>query len=297
MREGMCLDRALTSDIPFQVKNESSIVSNSYQIRVHTAECPREGEGVFHSPFCLVETALNRAQPIQGTFMRNRSGAAYPVGRIIFVPPGEPVSCQFTRGARRTLTCLFDISGLSVFDRVTWDWSQVDPAQAFDVRNSYVQMALQRLAQEAEAPGLSADIQVDCTLMFLVAELHRHFNGRGKSCVDDSSNLSRVQLATIRELVEDGMGTLPSLRILADALNLSPQALSVRFRNSAGKTLRNYLSEAKLERAKRLLMDDSLILKQVAHLSGFGCAATFAAAFRKDAGITPSEYRARIRLH
>ena len=49
-------------------------------------------------------------------------------------------------------------------------------------------------------------------------------------------------------------------------------------------------------KAKTLLMDERLLVKEVAYLSGFQNAAAFTAAFRKATGQTPQEFRDHSRV-
>lgn len=297
MQDDLLLDRTLESSIPFDIRMEAGVSTDAFQLRIHSSNCPHDGEGVFRSPLSLVEATLGAAQPIRSAFSRGSKAPFFPVGQILFVPPGEAVRCQFTRGVRRTVSCLFDVNSLSLFDQAEWDWGRIDARKAFDIRNPYIQMALSRLRQEATSPGFASDVHIECALLFLTAELRRHFELGESPAESDRRKLDRHQIALIREQVEDGEGGLPGVQALALTLGMSGQSLSIKFRETTGQTLREYMSEAKLIRARRLLMDGRTMMKQVAHLSGFGSPATFAVAFRKETGMTPSEFRARSRAH
>jgi AraC family transcriptional regulator len=286
------LDASLTTNIPFDIRGGSDIIANGYHLRIHSSDCPCEGEGFFYSPFGFIESVIGPSQRIRGEYVGRADAKLVSVGSMIFVPPGERLRCLFTPGTRRTVSCLFDINGLGIFDHDHWNWNAVDPEAAFNIRNPFIQVAMQRLAQEAASPEHGDKIHIEYALLFLAAEIKRHFDPHYSSREFDAGKLSAQQLRILSEILEDEDGALPSLLELAARLYLSGAALSARYRNTTGKTLRTYMAEARLHRAKRLLLEkDLLLMKQIAHRSGFGSTAAFSVAFRKATGMTPKEFR------
>ena len=63
------------------------------------------------------------------------------------------------------------------------------------------------------------------------------------------------------------------------------------FKRTAGQTMRSYVASTHIARAKLLLADGDLLIKQVAYRSGFRSAAAFGDAFRRATGLTPVQYR------
>src|SRR5690606_4418309 len=102
---------------------------------------------------------------------------------------------------------------------------------------------------------------------------------------------SPSQLQTLRDLIEASRGLGPSLVELSAACGLQPRQLSERFKNSLGITLRQYIAESRINKARALLQDDQLLIKEVAYICGFQNAAAFTAAFRKATALTPQEFR------
>ena len=60
-------------------------------------------------------------------------------------------------------------------------------------------------------------------------------------------------------------------------------------------TIHAEIQRIRLERAKRLLLETDLPTSQVAVASGFGSASYLGAMFRRQLGVTPARYRARVR--
>jgi len=289
MIDNCSLDSTISSDIDFNIQRQPSIQTKSFQIRVHTSVCPHEGYGVYQSRWNLFEATLSSGQPIWNRFLNRQDPCATPVGSVIFVPRDEPVGCHFTQGARHTLSCLFDLDALGFQPSASWDWSGLEPSVAFDVRDPYVQMAVQRLRQEVSTPGFASEVQIECTLIFLAAQLRRYVDTR--QIGHDGRALSTIELRSVLERIHDEDGPAPSVAELAAILGMSAPVFSNKFRQTMGRTLRKYVANAKLEKAKALLMEDKEMIKQIAFRCGFGSAAAFTTSFRQEIGMTPTEFR------
>lgn len=79
---------------------------------------------------------------------------------------------------------------------------------------------------------------------------------------------------------------------LAELAYFNPSYLSRLFKQVTGITLSEYITEARMNRAKRLLSDPDKKIQEVAELVGYGTATNFTRSFRKATNMTPQEYRA-----
>lgn len=85
-----------------------------------------------------------------------------------------------------------------------------------------------------------------------------------------------------------------SLVNLCQQLNVSMSYFSSIFKNETGQTFIEYLTEVRMRNAKKLLTESNLMLYTVAERAGYDSAAYFTAAFKKNTGFTPKEYRKRF---
>ncbi|PYI53599.1 DNA-binding response regulator [Paenibacillus flagellatus] len=83
------------------------------------------------------------------------------------------------------------------------------------------------------------------------------------------------------------------LQTLADIVHLNPAYLSQLFKAVTQSNLSDYITEARLERAKHLLATTGLKVFDVARLSGYQSPKHFMLVFKQATGVTPSDYRAR----
>ncbi len=123
---------------------------------------------------------------------------------------------------------------------------------------------------------------VEETLDHLAAALQR---SRGLSL--ETRQFVRSAMAYIHEHYAD-----PITRAeIADHVNLSPRHLDRCFCEEMGLTPIAYLTRFRLRQARRLLKDDSLNISDVAAAVGFSDGSYFSRVFRREMGMSPSDYR------
>ena len=82
---------------------------------------------------------------------------------------------------------------------------------------------------------------------------------------------------------------------IADALFLSRSRLSTRFKAETGKNLSDYISEERIEEAKRLLVYTDKSLATISAYLCFSSQSHFSRTFKKFTGRTPADYRNSVR--
>lgn len=82
-----------------------------------------------------------------------------------------------------------------------------------------------------------------------------------------------------------------NLTALAAELCVTPNYLSIRFKEEMGVGFMKYLLDRQIETAKRLLADPQYKVYQVSEMVGFQDEKYFSRQFKKLVGVTPKEYR------
>ncbi len=82
-----------------------------------------------------------------------------------------------------------------------------------------------------------------------------------------------------------------SLSVLAEEFHLNPQYISQLFKSEIGVNFLTYLTNLRMERAKKLLLTTALSIAEVSEQSGYADYRVFTKVFKKTEGITPSQYR------
>lgn len=78
---------------------------------------------------------------------------------------------------------------------------------------------------------------------------------------------------------------------IADYLKLSESRISVIFKKETGKTLIQYLTELRIENAKKLLKNTELKVYEIAEAVGYSNSQYLSNLFYKEVGCFPLEYR------
>lgn len=86
-----------------------------------------------------------------------------------------------------------------------------------------------------------------------------------------------------------------SVGTLAEEIGLSPIMASKIYRRYSQNSLLDYINYKRIEASKKLLVDSSLTLEEVALQCGFGSTKTFTRSFKKYENITPGRYRSQYR--
>lgn len=81
------------------------------------------------------------------------------------------------------------------------------------------------------------------------------------------------------------------LEALADKFHTTPNYMSRLLKKELGKPFAQYLQERRIEKAKELLAQSTMLIQDIWASVGFNNRNTFIRAFRKSEGISPMEYR------
>lgn len=96
----------------------------------------------------------------------------------------------------------------------------------------------------------------------------------------------------IHQLIEAGES--PRVGLLAGEFNTSPRTLLNRFKSATGHNLRETILKERLQRATRLLQDQSLSIAEIAYACGFDKQGSLSMRFKNLYGCTPKEFRKRL---
>ena len=104
----------------------------------------------------------------------------------------------------------------------------------------------------------------------------------------DEKKLQRV-LCCIEERIPQ------SIRVeeLAAEAQMSPFHFARMFKKAVGHPPHAYITQVRMERAKALLADSKMSLREIARNVGFQTQAHFSGVFHKRVGMTPRTYRLR----
>ena len=101
-------------------------------------------------------------------------------------------------------------------------------------------------------------------------------------------------IVNIIKYLEEHLSEEISLNILAEEFHFSPQYVSRLFKSEIGVNFLSYLTNMRMENAKRLLASSDVSIAEIAMRVGYGDYRVFTKSFKKIEGLTPSQYRGQF---
>ncbi len=124
----------------------------------------------------------------------------------------------------------------------------------------------------------------------------KHMDEAARSIAMQKEGKSTSLVSTVRSRLEEGyMSQDISLEALSREANVSSYYLSRLFREETGETFMEYLTNLRLCKAKKLLESTEQSVKELCQAVGYADPNYFSRIFKKNTGLTPTEYREEVR--
>jgi AraC-like DNA-binding protein len=148
-----------------------------------------------------------------------------------------------------------------------------------------------KLKAQVEQPAPGNRLYAEALGNVMAHELLRLENGAAPAKQNIRGGLAGWQKKKLAEYIEEHLAEDVSLPALAAIADLSPFHFARAFKQSFGLPPHRYLVSRRIEKAKNLLATPALPVTRIGLDLGFGEVSSFTTAFRKHAGLTPTEYR------
>lgn len=219
------------------------------------------------------------------------------LGKLMFLPGRVPFRARPSNPLRstRNLVCHFQPELERQMLGELENWSDKQLAECQDIRCGRIELTLRRLWQEMLHPGFANELLIDGLLATLVVDISRYFRRMGPVADDlpkRTSALSNADLQRVLDFIHSARGGCPTAGQLAAVCGMNLSSFRNRFKLTTGQSVHSYVEEVQLERAKDLLVNSGMLMKEIAYELGFTHQATFTSSFRRLTDMSPSEYRA-----
>ena len=153
---------------------------------------------------------------------------------------------------------------------------------------------MERLIDEHRRPTPESPLAARGILHELVAWVIRDHRAdqlhRNREPAQHSPAISKV-IDWLREHLQEDL----SVTELADVAGLSPSYFRRCFHREVGSSPRDYVTQLRIEHAKRMLESTNRSITEIAMELGYNTSAYFTAVFHRETGTTPSDYRRQIK--
>ena len=181
-----------------------------------------------------------------------------------------------------------EISGLELIARIR----ERDKKTAIIILSGYSNF---QFAQRAIELGVSRYLTKPTNpreLICILEETEKKLGGKQEK-EEDSGKIPNLFVQKAADYIKLNYSEKISIKEIADQLYLSPNYLSELFKKHTGKTISEYLTEYRLEKACQLLDHAEYRVGDVSGMVGIHDGRYFSNMFKKKYGMTPTEYRNR----
>lgn len=121
--------------------------------------------------------------------------------------------------------------------------------------------------------------------------LFSHFVADAHALEPDSASTATNRVWRAKDFIRNHTHESISVTDVATHVGCNRRTLEIQFKNTAGRTVLDEIQLCRAERARALLIETNLPIKEVIHRSGFQSREQMRLVFRKLLGITPSDAR------
>jgi AraC-like DNA-binding protein len=176
----------------------------------------------------------------------------------------------------------------------------IDLLRFFDVPHRFIKPAgklignlLQKIARgrQTASYGIPSAVREKALGFELLSLILQHASSRR---IDVARIMQLQRLSRVLEFIQEQIDQPITIGDLCRQARLSRQRFHAVFKEASGFSPKDYLSRAKIQKAKQLLISKELSIGNIADQLGYCNPYHFSTQFKLHSGVSPSVYRRRI---
>jgi len=212
------------------------------------------------------------------------------VGQASIVPAGQQYSAVW-REELEDLAIHLDPDFVARLARELVQTDRIDLIADCEVGDPLVHQIGRSLAAEVDAGAPAGSIYAESLVNTLVAHVLRHYSTAGERFQHYLGGLPKHKLRRVTEFIEENLEHDLTLAEIAEIAELSPFHFARSFKQATGSTPIQFLTQRRIDLAKRLLVESELPIVEIGLRAGFKNQSHFTTLFRKITAMTPKSYR------
>ena len=215
-------------------------------------------------------------------------------GAITIVPAGMSIDwCQLDDEPSEALHLYLDPQFLrTTAESIDVDYSQISIAPQFGIRDEHIHHIGMSLHHELKDANVVGRLYADSLAKVLAMQLVRRYSYL-KGLQTSRGGMAPRKLRKAIEFINNNLDEEQAVAIhaVADEVQMSSSHFSRVFKQSMGVSPNVYMTEQRIERAKKLLSETDFRIADIALRTGFASQSHFTSTFRKLVWTTPKAFR------
>ena len=172
------------------------------------------------------------------------------------------------------------------------DYSQISIAPQFGIRDEHIHHIGMSLHHELKDANVAGRLYADSLAKVLAMQLVRRYS-YFKDLRTSRGGMAPRKLRKAIEFINNNLDEEQAVAIpaVADEVQMSYSHFSRAFKQSMGVSPNVYMTEQRIERAKKLLSETDFRIADIALRTGFASQSHFTSTFRKLVWTTPKAFR------
>jgi AraC family transcriptional regulator len=211
-------------------------------------------------------------------------------GSLDIVPQGTRLG-GYSRDETKSLMLALDPSLVERVASESGTTDHVELMKKLGIRDAQIEHICMALKAELEAGCPSGRLYGDALAVALSAHLLGNYATLISSANNHGAGLPAGKLRRVKEYINDNLTEDLTLAEIAHVAGMNPHYFSRAFKQATGTPPHKYVTNCRVETAKRLLAEDELPLVEIGLSVGFQNQSHFTTLFHKLTGMTPKAYR------
>jgi AraC family transcriptional regulator len=214
-------------------------------------------------------------------------------GTINLTPPDVDSAWEASASSRAAVVVIRpEFISRAIEEHWGRDPREVELKMQFLIRDPVIEAVALDLAREATSGYPAGRLYLDSGCEFLAHHLIYRYSNMSPSAPRSIGGLPSRRLKLVLEYIEDTLGQPTTLRELAALAGVSVRHFERAFRQSMASSPHAYVMHRRLHKARVLLVNQPrLSVEQIALGLGFSSSGHFSSAFRRQTGLTPTDFR------
>jgi len=214
-----------------------------------------------------------------------------PLGKTLMLPADHEFIGRGSGGPISVARCTINRDAWQRLVKPDFGLTEAEVDRSLNMDTATINILIRRMAEEIASPGFGGDVLLESLATALVVECGRHIFCDRLPAAPVHEGLRARDLQAVDDYLERIETGTPRISDVAAAAGLSSHYFAKRFRQATGQSIGRYITQWRLRRAQRLLLETDLPLKEIAYRLGFANAANFSTAFRNELAMPPGTFR------